>query len=83
MTDPTRCLRPTCNFSPSPALTEAGGLVVDPYCSLVCRLWTEYAVQLAQAPSSPRAEWESRQMFVMDEVLNNRAHPSDIDQEII
>lgn len=83
MADLTTCLRPNCSFAPLPTMTLSGDLVVDPYCSLLCRMWAEYALALAHAPTSPRAEWESQQMLAMDAALNRRRHPSEIDEEVL
>ncbi|MFD3530279.1 hypothetical protein [Streptomyces sp. NPDC058664] len=78
MTDPTKCLRPNCANAPMPTMTTTGDIVIDPYCSTLCRMWAEYALTLARAPWSPRVEWESRQMFTLDAVLNGRAQSTEI-----
>ncbi len=81
MTDPddrTVCLRPNCAFAPMPTMTTAGDVVIDPYCSTLCRMWAEYALALVRTPWSPRTEWESQQMFTMDAALNGRAQPTEI-----
>ncbi|MFH9726249.1 hypothetical protein ACH4M4_25300 [Streptomyces sp. NPDC017254] len=81
MTDPndrTVCLRPNCAFAPMPTMTTSGDIVIDPYCSVLCRMWAEYALTLVRRSWSPRTEWESRQMFTLDAVLNGRAQPTEI-----
>ncbi|MFF5713116.1 hypothetical protein [Streptomyces sp. NPDC012756] len=77
MTDPTKCLRPNCEFAPEVTMSDGGDIVIDPYCSTLCRMWAEYALALVRTPWSPRVEWESRQMFTLDAVLNGRAQPTE------
>ncbi|WP_405858511.1 hypothetical protein OG361_30215 [Streptomyces sp. NBC_00090] len=77
MTDPTTCLRPNCTRTPMPTMTTTGDIVVDPYCSVLCRMWAEYALELVRTPWSPRTEWESRQMLTLDAALNGRAQPTE------
>lgn len=47
------------------------------YCSPQCKEWTETALTVAQAETSPTAEYQSERLFVLARLLDQREHPSE------